>query len=461
MTARVPGHGVGTSLARVPGALLFALSAAGAACTREIATSHDPSPQDDPVSAVTVPDGGRCGPVLANAETTGFADAGACEGDGGTPTFSPSSPIGVGYPDIPTPLPAHVAFLTFDDGPVAWTDAFLDILASRGVHATFFVNAKGIKGPAGLDGSYAEADGGVRVFRDVLRREVDDGHVIGSHTVNHPDLGTLTAEQIETELDENELLVNVALVRAGATPQVLSLFRPPYGSPWFGGAEQDQGPTGEQVVVTEQGSVGQLIPLHGVNVMWTLDSTDSAEWAQGESPGPGYVEIAAPGAPTYEAKMARIKQTVLGAPAVVGGEGIVLLMHDTHNTTRDVLASIIDGLIADGYSFQTIEQYVQARWSRPSLDLAPGPELFSNCVAEKDQGCAAFGAPVGTNRADEVCGRMWLAYEAFGGLSVLGQPAAAPRRSATTGVVSQPFAHGTLELHPENPAPCNIVLIPQ
>jgi len=442
-------------------ARVLALAAAGVACTRAIATPEGPSPEDDPVSAVTVPDGGRCGPARANPVAAGFADAGACEGDGAAPEFSPSSPIGVGYPDIPTPLPAHVAFLTFDDGPVAWTDTFLDILASRGVHATFFVNAKGIKGRAGLDGSYTQADGGVRVFRDILRREVDDGHVIGSHTVNHPDLGILTAEQIETELDENELLMNAALVRAGAAPQVLSLFRPPYGSPWFGGAEQDQGPTGDQIVVAEQGSVGRLLPLHGVNVMWTLDSTDSAEWAQGESPGPGYVEIPAPDAPTYEAKMARIKQSVLGAPAVVGGEGVVLLMHDTHNTTRDVLASIIDGLTADGYSFQTIEQYVQARWSRPSLDLAPGPALFSSCVAEKDQGCAAFGAPVGTNRADEVCGRMWLAYEAFGGLSVLGPPAAAPRRSPTTGIVSQPFAHGTLELHPENPAPCNIVLVPQ
>ncbi|MGO9834913.1 MAG: polysaccharide deacetylase family protein [Polyangiaceae bacterium] len=440
----------------------FGWLSAVAACTRAIATPDGLSLQDDPLSPVTVPDGAQCGPTLMRAQGAGLAtDAGACEGDGAAPEFSPSSPIGVGYPDIPTPLPPHVAYLTFDDGPVAWTDEFLDILASRGVHATFFVNAKGIKGAAGLDGTYPQADGGVGVFRDVLRREVDEGHVIGSHTVNHPDLGILTAEQIDTELDENELLVNVALVRAGATPQVLSLFRPPYGSPWFGGAEQDQGPEGQEVMVASQASVGRVVPLHGLNVMWTLDSTDSAEWAQGESPGPGYVEIPAPDAPTYEAKMARIQQSVLGAPAVGMGEGIVVLMHDTHNATRDVLASIIDGLSADGYSFETIEQYVQARWSRPSSDLAPGPTLFSSCVAEKDQGCASFGAPVGTNRADEVCGRMWLAYEAFGGLSVLGQPAAAPTQSPTTGIVSQPFAHGVLELHPENPAPCNIVLIPK
>jgi hypothetical protein len=213
------------------------------------------------------------------------------------------------------------------------------------------------------------------------------------------------------------------------------------------------------VVVSAQATVGPEIPVHGVNVMWTLDSTDSAEWAEGESPAPGRVETPDPGAPTYAAKMARIKQTVLGAPAVGRGEGVVVLLHDTHNTTRDVLATVIDGLAADGYSFQTIEQYIQGRWSRPSWDLAPGPTLFSSCVAEKDQGCESFGVPVGTNRDDEVCGRMWLAYAAFGGLSVLGPPLGAPTRSRTTGILSQPFAYGTLELHPENAAPCNFVLL--
>ncbi len=428
------------------------------------------SPEEEQVFVVTVPDGGMCGPTRATtdpgalgpAEPLGFApEAGpSCDGDGGSPGFSPSNPIGVGYPTDesfpPSPMPAHVAYLTFDDGPSEWTDTFLDILASRGIHATFFVTSEQLKGPAGLEATFVDTDGGIRVFHDVLKREVDEGHEIGNHTVNHPDLGLLTAQQIETELDENELLVNVGLLHAGGLPHVLSLFRPPFGSPWY------NGPANLSDAAACQANAGPEILRHGVSVMWTIDSTDSAEWAQGESfsavPGS---EGPSPGAPTYEAKMARIKHAVLGDPAVVRGDGFIVLMHDTHDTTRDVLASVIDGLVADGYSFQTIEQYVQARWSRPSLDLTPGPALFSSCVAEREQGCAGFGAPVGTDRASEVCGRMWLAYQSFGGFRALGAPAAEPTQSPTTGVLSQTFAHGTVELHPENPAPCNIVLIPR
>ena len=428
------------------------------------------SPEEDQVFVVTVPDGGRCGPARARTdpgataatEPLGFAaDAGSsCEGDGGRSEFSPSTPIGVGYPTHepfpPSPIAAHVAYLTFDDGPSEWTDAFLDILASRGIHATFFVTSEQFKGPAGLEGTYVDADGGIRVFRDVLKREVDEGHAIGNHTVNHPDLGLLTAQQIELELDENELLMNVSLLHAGGLPQVLSLFRPPFGSPWY------DGPANQGDAAACQANAGPEILRHGVSVMWTIDSTDSAEWAQEESfSAVPQSERPSPGAPTYEVKMARIKHAVLGAPEVARGDGFIVLMHDTHDTTRDVLASIVDGLVADGYSFQTIEQYVQGRWSRPSLDLTPGPALFSSCVAEKDQGCAGFGAPVRTDRANEVCGRMWLAYETFGGFPALGAPTGEPKRSPTTGIMSQPFARGTIELHPENPAPCNIVLIPR
>ena len=37
------------------------------------------------------------------------------------------------------PLPAKTAYLTFDDGPGAWTAAVLDTLKEEDVKATFFV----------------------------------------------------------------------------------------------------------------------------------------------------------------------------------------------------------------------------------------------------------------------------------------------------------------------------------
>jgi hypothetical protein len=74
------------------------------------------------------------------------------------PTWTERQPPGLCYVlDEPCEGVAdHVAYLTFDDGPSDWTAQFLDILKSEDVLATFFVNARGIKGQAGLDGTYLD-----------------------------------------------------------------------------------------------------------------------------------------------------------------------------------------------------------------------------------------------------------------------------------------------------------------
>jgi len=41
----------------------------------------------------------------------------------------------------------------------------------------------------------------------------------------------------------------------------------------------------------------------------------------------------------------------------------------------------------------------------------------------------------------------------------VGAPKAAPVQSVVGGIVSQAFERAVIELHPENPAPCNIVLV--
>jgi peptidoglycan/xylan/chitin deacetylase (PgdA/CDA1 family) len=426
----------------------------------------DAAAEGDVPLAMAMPDGGICGLMPGGADPLlpsddAFADSSdgavsACLADAGASAFAPPRPLGVGYPDGNDLLPAKTAYLTFDDGPSDWTPDFLDVLKSKSVRATFFVNAKNFKGSAGLDGTYVDGSGNMGPYRDLLKREVDDGHVIANHTVNHPDLAGITEEQVQSELDENELLMNIGLVRAGGTPHLLTLFRPPYGSPWYHGKVllEDAGPA--------RTSIAKSIALHGIHVMWTIDSTDSREWAQDESftRAPDMIQPTQ-GAPTYADKMVRIKQTVLSDASIALGQGVIILMHDTHDTTRDVLGDLIDGLSAAGYSFATIEDYVQWRWRRPSIDLTPGPALYAPCVDERNWGCAAIGAPVGTDRAHEVCGRMWRAYEVFGGTSALGAPVSAPMQSPSTGIMSQRFERAIVELHPENPAPCDIILIPQ
>ena len=96
--------------------------------------------------------------------------------------------------------------LTFDDGPddVA-TPAVLNALKDAGVPATFFVvGSAALKAP------------------NLLRRMVDEGHLVGSHTFLHPHLERVQPWQINLELNATQKLI------AGQTGRNTRLFRPPY-----------------------------------------------------------------------------------------------------------------------------------------------------------------------------------------------------------------------------------------
>ncbi len=72
----------------------------------------------------------------------------------------------VDVPRVETVIPqGRTIYLTFDDGPCAYTDGLLDVLAKYGVKATFFVTNSGME--------------------DTLRRIVEEGHGIGIHTMTH------------------------------------------------------------------------------------------------------------------------------------------------------------------------------------------------------------------------------------------------------------------------------------
>jgi peptidoglycan/xylan/chitin deacetylase (PgdA/CDA1 family) len=386
-------------------------------------------------------------PPLAALPTT----PATCTLDAGVSALDPSHPLGFGFPDGGDALPANVAYLTFDDGPSDWTGEILDTLAAKGVHATFFINAKNLKGPAGLDGTYIDAAGNQAVYRDLVKREVDEGHVIGNHTVDHEDLALLDAADAAAELDLNEQLVNAALVKTGATPRALSLVRPPFGSPWYHHTPLPLNPAAAAE------TTGRLIANRGLDVMWTIDSSDSLEWAVGESYTRAGGGVTVDPTVTPAAKVARVQATVLTDPSIAAHEGAIILVHDTHDTTRDALGAIIDGLRAAGYSFGTIEDLAQQTWGRPSLLLTPGPSLFSACVPQAAWGCEG---PDATDAAHSVCGRLWRAYESAGGSAKLGAPTGAPVTDAASGVTSQPFELGTLALHPERTAPCTETMTP-
>jgi peptidoglycan-N-acetylglucosamine deacetylase len=97
----------------------------------------------------------------------------------------------------------RVVALTFDDGPSAYTLRVLAILRRFGVHTTFFVIGRQVRGNEAL-----------------LRRELAEGNAIGNHTFTHANVSGGGIRQM--------LSTQGAIRRAtGYTP---CLFRAPYGA---------------------------------------------------------------------------------------------------------------------------------------------------------------------------------------------------------------------------------------
>ncbi|WP_210480988.1 polysaccharide deacetylase family protein [Naasia sp. SYSU D00948] len=200
----------------------------------------------------------------------------------GEPLTLPSAPP-PGRRDVDCSLFACVA-LTFDDGPSPLTAGLIDLFNSRDSATTFFVQ-----------GSYVGA------FRDVVRRMHDEGHQIGNHTWNHPDLTRLSAGAVREQIARTNAVIEDI---TGSAP---TIFRPPYGS------YND----------TVLGATG--MPA----IMWSRDTLD---W---QKPGDG----------------ALVQRAMSNAQP-----GDIILMHDIHETTTRVVPQIVDGLLNRGFMLVTVEQ---------------------------------------------------------------------------------------------------------
>jgi len=180
--------------------------------------------------------------------------------------------------------------LTFDDGPSAYTQAVLDVLADKGVHATFFVI-----------GDYVNAS-----TAPLLEAMSAAGHSVQNHTRSHPHLAPLSDVQIVEQLATTSDRVEQA---TGVRP---SCFRPPYGS---------TGPRVRSVAASRGLS----------EVLWSTDTSDF------ERPG-------------AEVIVARALADADGRPLTIlmhDGGG-------TRNQTIAALGPVIDGLRARGYEFVTL-----------------------------------------------------------------------------------------------------------
>lgn len=103
-----------------------------------------------------------------------------------------------------------VCYLTFDCGyENGYTGQIIDTLNEKGVSGTFFVT-----------GDY------VRQAPDIVERMIDEGHILGNHTVNHINMAKASAQEFIDEITGLEKLVRD--LRPDAQP--IRYFRPPEGA---------------------------------------------------------------------------------------------------------------------------------------------------------------------------------------------------------------------------------------
>ncbi len=110
-----------------------------------------------------------------------------------------------------------VVALTFDDAPMEMTRETLQILAEKGVPATFYVIGKNIE-----------------EYPEIAKAIVEQGHDLGNHSYSHQRflLSKDTYSFVESEIEKTNVLIR----ESGYEEEIT--FRPPYGKklfvlPWY------------------------------------------------------------------------------------------------------------------------------------------------------------------------------------------------------------------------------------
>ena len=182
--------------------------------------------------------------------------------------------------------------LTFDDGPHAvYTDQILDILEKNGAVATFFEVARNLpKAP------------------DAVRRAVDLGCEIGSHSYRHANLGKMDQAAQQADQAAADAIFQEVL---GTTP---TLLRPPYGS----------------MNKTLKTTCGRSI------VTWSIDTED---WLSKDAD--------------------KVVASVQNAGNL---DGQVILLHSIYGSTVEATEVLVPWLLEQGYQLVTVSELIQLRF---------------------------------------------------------------------------------------------------
>ena len=195
--------------------------------------------------------------------------------------------------------------LTFDDGPsTANTNAILDLLEQYNAKATFFVCGSNL----------------TLSTKSILQRTVAMGCEIGNHTVSHKYLTEISEEEILKEIRDT----NEKITRYSGTNYKCICYRPPGGF--------------------INRSVMDTLYDNGISMYSIMWSSDSMDWSYQSRYKKGEISR---------------EEAVQGAFDTIVKEttdGTVILMHDIHGITVDVLKLVLEKYTAEGYTFVTVSE---------------------------------------------------------------------------------------------------------
>ena len=186
-----------------------------------------------------------------------------------------------------------VLYLTFDSGyENGCTEKILDVLQKHNAPAAFF-----------LVGNYMEKNA------DLVRRMVNEGHIVGNHTMHHPDMRKLTdKESFAKELGDLETLFQS--VTGKALPK---FYRPPQG-------------------LYSKENLQMAQDLGYKTVFWSL----------------AYVDWNNDNQPTAEYAFSKLLPRT--------HNGAVVLLHSTSATNAEILDELLTRWESEGYRFAPITE---------------------------------------------------------------------------------------------------------
>ena len=191
-----------------------------------------------------------------------------------------------------------ILYLTFDAGyENGSTEKILDVLKAQQVPAAFF-----------LVGNYMEKNA------DLVRRMVEEGHIVGNHTMHHYDMSKLTEQSaFAKELKDLEILFQEITGK-----EMPKFYRPPQG-------------------LYSEENLQMAKDLGYKTVFWSLAYVD---WNNDDQPS---------------------REEALGKLIPRTHPGAVVLLHSTSKTNAAVLEELIGKWREEGYTFGTVEELFMVR----------------------------------------------------------------------------------------------------